>query len=72
MFSVVSIVVKVFGIIAKLAPLLFAYKAGSKSASLKNAKSSLEKGKARTKLDADLGRLSSGDRHNRLQRWLRK
>lgn len=72
MFSIIGVVVKVFGVIAKLAPLFFAYKAGSKATSLKNAKDSLEKGKARTKLDADLGRLSGGDRHNRLQRWLRK
>ena len=72
MFSVVSLVVKVFGIIAKLAPLLFAYKAGSKSAHLKNATDALEKGKVRTKLDADLARLNSDDRRSRLRRWLRK
>ena len=72
MFSVIGIVVKVFGIIAKLAPLFFAYKAGAKSAHLKNATDSLEKGKARTKLDADLARLNGDDRRSRLRRWLRK
>ena len=72
MFSIVGFVVKVFGIIAKLAPLLFAYNAGKNSTSVKNAEDALKKTKARNKLDVDLARLSDNDRRNRLQRWIRK
>ena len=72
MFSIIGIAVKIFGVIAKLAPLLFAYSAGKKTASLKNAKESLKKNRARIKMDTDIARLDTSDRRSRLQRWFRK
>ena len=72
MLSIIGIVVKIFGVIAKFAPLLFAYSAGKKSASLKNAQESLKKSKARIKMDTDIARLDATDHRSRLQRWFRK
>ena len=72
MFSIIGIVVKIFGVVAKLAPLLFAYSAGKKSASLKNAKESLKKSKIRVKVDTDISRLDADTRRDKLRRWFRK
>ena len=55
-----SIVVKIFGVVAKLAPLLFAYGAGKRGAQKKQLELSLKNVKESNEVSQSIKRLSVG------------
>jgi len=56
--GVLSIVVKIFGVVAKLAPLLFAYSAGKKGAQKKHLEKSLKNVKESNEISQSIKRLN--------------
>ena len=57
--ALIGIVVKIFGVIAKLAPMLFAYGAGARGAQKKHLESSLKNVKERNEVSQSVSRLSA-------------
>jgi uncharacterized membrane protein len=57
--ALIGIVVKIFGVIAKLAPMLFAYVAGARGAQKKQLESSLKNVKERNEVSQSVSRLSA-------------
>ena len=70
--GVLSIVVKLFGVVAKLAPLLFAYGAGKRGAQKKQLEASLKKRKESDEVSQAVKRLDSGSVFSKLRNnWRR-
>ena len=70
--GIISIAVKIFGIVAKLAPMLFAYSAGKRGAQKKQLELSLKNVKESNEVSQSVKRLSVGTVFSKLRNnWKR-
>mgnify|MGYP003133647195 CR=1 FL=1 len=70
--GILSIVVKIFGVVAKLAPLLFAYGAGKRGAQKKQLEKSLKNVKESNEVSQSIKRLDVGSVLSKLRNnWRR-